>query len=160
MYTLSEMAAHFERAAMRCHAELEVLVETVAGTAEALAKGYIGKPQDTWEELHQPTIEGFRGDHGFWIRGKRERGFSESLGFEPLRGDTGELKDSIESGAVGLIGIVGSNSKVALWQEMGTPGAKRPIPPRPFLAKAMMEASEGAEEIAGALAVNLLNPST
>jgi hypothetical protein len=158
MYSLSEMASHFERAAMRCHGELEVLVGVVAETAEDLARSYIGKPQDNWEELHQPTIEGFRHEAGFWVRGKRVRGFAESLGFEPLKGDTGDLLESIESGASGLVGIVGSNSKVALWQEMGTPGARRPIPPRPFLSKAMMKAAEGAEELAGNVAFNLLQP--
>lgn len=56
---------------------------------------------------------------------------------------TGEMRSSIEASSEGLSAAVGSDSKVALYQEVGT----KHVPPRPFLALA---AHENVEKI-GAL---------
>ena len=56
--------------------------------------------------------------------------------------ETGELRDSIEWSADGLVGRVGSDSDVAVWQELGT---SRGIPPRSFL---MLSAVDQAPKIA------------
>ena len=139
MFTLEEVAAHFKSAAVRCAPELAMVVETVVSTAAIRARAMIGHPQDHWPALSGGTVEGFRHYSGRWISGKAERGFSGALGYEPLRGDSGDLERSIGSMAEGTVGEVGSTSKIAVYQEMGTPHAMYPIPPRPFLAKALEE---------------------
>jgi phage gpG-like protein len=56
---------------------------------------------------------------------RRHLGFSED---EPLL-RSGELRASIQYSVMGYAAVIGSNSDVAVWQEIGT----RRIPPRSFL---------------------------
>lgn len=157
MFTLGEVAEHFRMASLRCEGELSVIVATVVDTAAVLAKGYIGKPQEEWEPLHAATIEGFQHPTAGWIVGKADLGFT-GPDYQPLL-RSGQMGDSIESSTEELIGVVGSTDKVALYQEMGTALAEFPVPPRPFLAKGLMESVGMVEELAGMLAVSLLMPT-
>jgi hypothetical protein len=159
MITLMEAAAFYRESAARCEEELATVVVTVVERAEVLARNFIGHEQDgwpmAWEPLSTATTDGFRHELGFWVIGKEELGFG---GAESPLLRTGTLRDSIDSNAVGLFGEVGSNEKSALYNELGTPGALYPIPPRPFIAKGMMDASYDIEELAGAVAFGLLLP--
>lgn len=159
MITLFEAAAFFRASAARCEAELSFVVVEVIDDAAARARQYIGQPQSgwpmAWEPLSGATVDGFRHYSGRWIPGKAELGYGAYE--RPLLRE-GDMRDSIEVNALGLFGEVGSDSKIALWQEMGTPGAAYPIPPRPFLAKGMMDASYRIEELAGSVALDLLVP--
>lgn len=158
MITIEQAAAFFQAAAARVEPEMAEVVAVVTEVAAIKAKGYIGHPQDGWAPLSPRTVEGFRLPGGRWIVGKRQRGFDAGEGFEPLRGDTGRLADSIEAKTAGLIGIIGSDDKRALYQEYGT-GGDRPIPPRPFLSKGMLEAAgELYEPLAREVAYSVLVP--
>lgn len=155
MITLAQAAAHFLGAAARCEEELVGVVTTVTEVAAANARGFVGHEQDDWAPLSSATVEGFRHELGFWVMGKRELGYG---GYENPLERTGSLRDSIETEVDGLVGIVGSNQKAALYQEMGTAFARYPIPPRPFLAKGMMHAVEMTEELIGEVVLSLLIP--
>jgi HK97 gp10 family phage protein len=67
------------------------------------------------------------------------QGFSED---EPLL-RTGELRDSITVSAKGNEAVVGSDSDIALYQEVGTDK----IPPRPFLGPAGYDSKLGIGEL-------------
>jgi HK97 gp10 family phage protein len=109
---------------------------------EAEAKGYIGSYQEGWPKLAPSTIAE-----------------KTALGYAPpdnplLR--TGDMRDSIEhqteSTGDGALGIIGSNDEAAKFHEIGTSR----MPPRPFLALAMMRSEAPAAEIFGAFAVEIL----
>lgn len=159
MITLTEAAAYYRASAERCEAELSTIVVTVIERAGELARGYIGQQQNgwpmAWSPLSSATVEGFRHRRGFWVPGKESLGYG---GYDSPMLRTGNMRDSIETNVVELFGEVGSNDKKALFQEMGTPGADYPIPPRPFLAKGLMDASYQIEELAGEVAFDLLLP--
>lgn len=159
MMTLQEAAAFYAESAARCEAELSGIVVEVIERAGVLARSYIGKEQTGWPMAWAPlsggTVEGFRHWRGGWIPGKDELGYG---GYESPLLREGGLRDSIETNAIGLFGEVGSDKKEALWQELGTPGADYPIPPRPFLAKGLVEASATIEELSGEVIVSLLVP--
>ncbi len=159
MITLQEAAAFFMASAARCEAELTVVVATVVADAAERAKGFIGSPQTgwpmAWAELSSATVEGFRHPTAGWIPGKQELGYG---GYESPLLRTGDMRDSIEFNVMGLWGEVGSNDKKALYQELGTPGALFPTPPRPFLAKGMMDAAYTIEPLCEAVAASLLAP--
>ena len=106
------------------------------------AKEYLGHPQGddgefpAWKPLSRATEEGFRHKFGFWIPGK-----VTDLKYPP---DTPLLRDgglgrSIKSDADAHTMHVGSDDPIALWQELGTPGAIYPIEPRSFIGRAMFE---------------------
>jgi hypothetical protein len=132
----------FTEFASYLRAKIPVVGETqVAALTEAAirvqqkAKNEIGHYQDDWPELSSATLEGFHSQFTRWIPGKVELGYSPPD--NPLL-RTGELGESIGFRVVGLKATIGSPLEKALWQEMGTPGALYPIPPRPFLTKAIM----------------------
>lgn len=159
MLTLAEAAEFFFASAARVEEECAVVVATVIEDAAVRARGYIGQEQPGWPMAWAPlsggTVEGFRHHSGRWIPGKDELGFG---GYESPLLRTGNMRDSIEVNVVGIWGEVGSNDKKALYQEMGTPGADYPIPPRPFLAKGLMDASYQIEELVEAACASLLVP--
>lgn len=103
------------------------MTETSADFIKKDAQLQIGAYQDqigpykAWDQLADST----KAD-------RRSQGFPEN---EPLL-RTGELRDSIEVSREGGTAVIGSKSDIALWQECGTPDAKYPIPPRPFLGPA------------------------
>jgi HK97 gp10 family phage protein len=115
------------------------LLETAAKSIEKRAKEKIGEYQNeagqfvAWAELAESTKQ------------DRERqGYPDD---EPLL-RTGELRDSIEHKVIGLVAHVGSNSDVAVYQELGT----SKMPPRSFLGGA---AHEKAPEIVEMIGENL-----
>ena len=77
------------------------------------AKRELGQYQPGWPALKPETIA------------------RKATGDSPLL-ETGELRDSIERDVQPHVAYVGSNSKKAVWHELGTSR----IPPRPFLATA------------------------
>jgi phage gpG-like protein len=79
----------------------------------AEAKRVLGKGYDDWPELRPETIA------------HKMRGDSPLL-------ESGQMRDSIEWNSSGNEGHVGSNSDIAVFQELGTSR----IPPRSFLASA------------------------
>jgi hypothetical protein len=68
------------------------------------------------------------------------QGFPED---EPLL-RTGEMRDSVQVSARGDQAVVGSDSEIALWQEVGTDT----IPPRPFLGPAGYDSKLNIGEMA------------
>lgn len=157
MITLGQAAMHFERAAGRCEAELEAVVGVVVERAADLARGYIGHEQDGWKPLSTATVYGFYNElrHFRWQPGKLELGYG---GFESPELRTGQLTQSIGSDVDGLTGVVGSTDKVAVFQELGTSGARYEVPPRPFLMRGLVEATAGVDDLAAEVAVSLLVP--
>jgi phage gpG-like protein len=128
-FTLFGLAAHFvelgAEMAVETHHALEhaaVLVETEAKAEIGVYQGAAG-PFAAWQTLAP-----------FTQADRVAKGFSAN---DPLL-RTGELRDSIEH----TVGVneaeVGSNSDIALFQELGTRGGGRggPIPPRSFLGGA------------------------
>jgi hypothetical protein len=145
--TFGEYAAHLREAAAMTRPMLEAIVKETASACADQAKDYIGHQQQGWAPLAPSTVQQ-----------KRSLG-SRPPDYEPLL-RTGEMRDTIQGVGIGLTGIVGSSSKLALWQELGTPNAKHPIPPRPFLALAVHEMAIPMLEIeCGQLAVRLLKPA-
>jgi hypothetical protein len=69
--------------------------------------------------------------------------------------ETGEMRDSIEwsTSHDGLEGAVGSNSDIAVWQELGT----SKIPPRSFLARAAIEIEPKIHKMAARAVVSVLS---
>lgn len=125
--TLEEFAVFLRAAAEQVEPELRVALAATTVAAAESAKGYIGEyqaaagPVPAWPPLAESTVT------------QKIR-----LGYAPpdnplLR--TGEMRDSITTEIEGLVGAVGSDSKIALYQEMGT----SKMPPRPFLARAVWE---------------------
>lgn len=159
MLTIAEAASFFSSSAARVEAELSVVVEIVVADAARRARSFIGNLQTgwpmAWEPLSSGTIEGFRHRNGKWIPGKVELGYG---GYESPLLRTGDMRDSIETNVIGTWGEVGSNQKKALYQEMGTPGAEYPIPPRPFIAKGMMDAAYEIEPLIREVCLSLLVP--
>lgn len=159
MLTLAEAAEFFFASAARVEEEMNLVVATVIEDAAERARSYIGQPQTgwpmAWAPLSSATVEGFRHWQGFWIAGKQDLGYG---GYEAPLLRSGEMRDSIETNVVGTWGEVGSNEKKALYQEMGTPGADYPIPPRPFLAKGLMDASYTIEPMIEKVCITLLVP--
>lgn len=159
MLTLQEAADFFAASAARCEEELSGIVTAVVTDAAVRARGYIGNYQEGWlmgwERLSSATLYGFQHPSGGWIFGKEDLGYSPPD--NPLLRE-GDMRDSIEFRSEGMFGETGSDSKIALYQEMGTPGALYPIPPRPFIAKGMMEAAYELEPLAETVAMSLLVP--
>lgn len=155
MMSFRQFAEHMERAAEMVPEAIAGVVVEVTALAEARAKEMIGTYQPGWEPLSEATLEGFHHEYGFFIPGKIELGYAPPD--NPLL-RTGGMRDSITSEADGNTGIIGSDDKVMLWQEMGTPDAIYPIPPRPVLAKAMMDSVPDIERLSGEAMVRLLTP--
>lgn len=155
MISCGEYAAFLMASAGRLNAVMTEVTELVIVSAVDRARESIGKYQPGWERLSGATLEGFHHVNGKWIPGKIELGYSPPDNPLLRRGD---LRDSIEGEVDGPMGVVGSTSKVALYQEMGTPGAEYPIPPRPFLAKALLDTLPEAKALLEEAAVALLVP--
>lgn len=73
------------------------------------------------------------------------KGFSP---FEPLL-RTGDLRDSYSTGQEGHEAVIGSDSDIAVYQEVGTPT----IPPRPVLGPAAFEGKPKIGAVAAAIMV-------
>ena len=117
-------------------------LEKAAQIVEKEAKAEIGHYQDAagpfagWAELADST----KAD-------RAAKGFPEN---EPLL-RTGELRDSIShkvevTGPVSGKAVIGSDSDIAVYQELGT----KNIPPRSFLGGALVRKSHAVAELLGA----------
>jgi hypothetical protein len=154
--TLAEAAEFFCASAARLEPELSVVVETICTRGAVAARELIGHEQDGWPPLSGATVYGFRHPRAGWITGRLELGYG---GFESPLLRTGSMRDSVSFVASGLVGEVGSDDKRALFNELGTPSAEFPTPPRPFISKGLLEAVEtGYEELAVEVARSLLVP--
>lgn len=143
MMTFGEFAARLEQAAVKIDAELEVPTEAVMLLVEAQAREVIGTYNYGWKELAESTQ-----------KDRVSKGYTPD---EPLL-RTGDLAASIKhkaerSGAFfGAQGVVYSDSKIALYQELGT----KNIPPRSFLFGSLARAIPEMERIYGAFIVRAL----
>lgn len=117
----------------------ETGLEAAAALIEKTAKDEIGiyqeavGPFNDWVPLSGATLDGFYAEGIGYVPGKEELGYAPPD--NPLL-RTGELRDSYEHTVSGYEASIGSHSLIALWQEMGTPDARFPIPPRSILGGA------------------------
>jgi hypothetical protein len=141
MMSCAQFADRLGRAAVLARNELDIPTEALMVLVEAQAREAIGTYNYGWKPLALYTqID--RVAHGYPAD-------------EPLL-RTGELAASIKHKAElapgGAEGVVYSDDKIALFQEMGTIR----IPPRSFLYKSMWLSTIEAHRIFGAFAVKLL----
>lgn len=150
MLPLAELATHFRLAEARLKGgQLTLEVHKVLAKVAKDAEAMIGTERPEWAALAESTVEE-----------KTKLGYiGQVSGTDPLL-RTGELRGSIEADAERrgniIEGVVGSNSKVALYQEVGTSR----IPARPFLASAMIQSQHIMEESLGMFMVKVLTPGT
>jgi hypothetical protein len=118
MMTCTEFAQMLGRAATRAEAEINIPTEIVMASVATEAKAAIGTYEFGWPALAESTLKRKAAD-------------------TPLI-ETGDMRASVEWKAElapgGAEGLVYSNDKIALYQELGT---DRGIPPRSFLFKSM-----------------------
>lgn len=100
-------------------------------------QGYTG-PFNSWAPLAEATIAD-----------RVAKGFTPD---DPLL-RTGDLRDSIQVEAKGNEVIVGSDSDIAMYQELGT----EKIPPRPFLGPAAFDSKLNIGEMAAKTAIAWLS---
>lgn len=114
-----------------------------AEIVEKQAKSEIGNYQhavgsfDAWQELADSTKED-----------RLKKGFTEN---DPLLRD-GALRNSIKHEVHGLDAVIGSESEIALYQEIGT----NTIPPRSFLGTALENKQSQIVRLIGEHAVGAL----
>jgi Bacteriophage HK97-gp10, putative tail-component len=116
------------------HASGPKIVEEACKIIQKKAKAAIGKNDELWPQLAASTISD-KAKHGFPTP-------------KPLL-RTGELRDSIEYTVHGLEGEVGSNSPIAVFQELGTSR----IPPRSFLVSSAIASEDKIHRMAAATTV-------
>lgn len=110
------------------------IVKKACEIVQARAKKTIGTDQELWAPLAASTIAD-----------KQQHGFPTP---KPLL-RTGEMRDSIEFQVDGLQGCVGSNSEIAVFQELGT----SKIPPRSFLRSAAIASEDRIHRMAVAATI-------
>jgi phage gpG-like protein len=108
------------------HEAQEIIGETDVGALGPFA---------AWAPLSSATMEGFIHPLAGYIPGKIELGYTGQKSEQDALLRTGALRDSINFISDAHEAIVGSPMPEALWQEMGTPNARYPIPPRSFLGR-------------------------
>ncbi len=146
MFTLAEWVASLQMQAARTRGdETTREVERTLGHLAESAQDLIGRENSGWQELAESTVEG-----------KQRLGYTgQRSATDPLL-RTGVLESSISAGAsrngLTIKGVIGSDDEVAIYQEMGTSR----IPPRPFLAKALIEGQQVIEEAGGQYLVRVL----
>jgi hypothetical protein len=114
------------------------IVEEACKIIQRKAKAAIGKEHELWAPLAASTIAD-KAAHGFKTPAPLLR--------------TGEMRDSIEYVVHGNEGAVGSNSEIAVYQELGTSH----IPPRSFLVSSAIASEDRIHRMAGAAAVAALS---
>lgn len=141
--SLTDLIAHLATLEVAQHAADHAALEKCARVVEKRAKDKIGEYQQeagpfaAWAELADAT-KADRSRHGY----------PED---DPLL-RTGGLRDSIEHTVQDSVAQVGSNSDIAVYQELGTAH----IPPRSFLGGAMAEKLDDVKKIIGESAVAAL----
>lgn len=137
-FSLAEFAAHLLTVKEDMKLAEDIIVVRGCKMIRRKARSYMGHEQDWWPPLKEETIE------------------RKAKGNTPLL-ETGDLKRSIEitapvhEGGV-TVGYVGSNSMVAVYQELGTTR----IPPRSFLGAASMQCEHKIHEMAAETTVATL----
>lgn len=139
--TLDGFAELLSRLAVAEPVALHAGLERVAEHIEHEAKAEIGHyqrsnmgPMTPWTELADST----KAD-------RVSQGYPEN---EPLLRD-GDLRDSISHEVGALEAVIGSDSDIAVYQELGT----EHIPPRPFLGTAAHRSRKQVAGLTGAAAV-------
>lgn len=147
LMTPAQTARHLALAAFECRNMLDVPMEALMEIAKHEAQSMIGHLQPNWPPLAQATEDE-----------KVALGYNAG---EPLLREA-VLRDSIKADARlspgGCVGVVGSDDKVALYQEMGSYNARTggSNPARPFLAPALIKSEVSAERIFGEFLVKIL----
>ena len=153
---LLELATKLGEAALVQHESDRNALEKAAVIVEKRAKAKIGEYQDQagpfvgWAELAESTLNGGYAN-GFRYPGKIELGYATEDEHNPLL-RTGAMRDSIEHVVADGEAQVGSNSDIAVYQELGT----EKIPPRSFLGGAAAESVDEIITIVGEHAVTAL----
>jgi hypothetical protein len=154
-----QFADMLERGAAESPAAASAALKLTLDAVTVEARAAFGHELPEWAPLSQATLQGFRHPRGFYIPGKIELGYvGHKSATDPLL-RTGATRDSIENTVGGLEGVVGSPSKIALFQELGTHNAETgDIPPRPTIGLAASRSAPIAEIFFGQAAVRLLSP--
>src|ERR1035437_9761524 len=114
------------------------IIERACQIIQKKAKAARGKNHEMWPPLAESTIAD-KARHGFPTP-------------KPLL-RTGAMRDSIEYEVHGNEGAVGSNSEIAVYQELGTSH----IPPRSFLVSSAIASEARIHRMAGGAAVAALS---
>src|SRR5258707_5515565 len=109
------------------------VIERACQIIQKKAKATIGHEHDAWPPLAPSTL-------------------AKKSANTPLL-ETGAMRDSIEYTVSGLQGWVGSDSPIAVYQELGTSR----IPPRSFLVSAAISSEDKIHRMVGASAVAALS---
>lgn len=132
------LARTLERCVIKMEVELAGAMEASAVLVEAAAKAEIGHyqrddmgPFKPWDELKKETKQG-----------RVRQGWTAN---DPLL-RSGEMRDSIEHTSSKKSFVVGSNSPLMVYQELGT---SRGIPPRPVLSLALYRSTPAILKIIG-----------
>jgi phage gpG-like protein len=153
---LLELVAKLGEIALVQHEMEHKALEKAAVLVEKRAKKKIGEYQEQagpfvgWAELSENTLHGGYAN-GFRYPGKIELGYATDEEHNPLL-RTGDMRDSIEHVVADGEAQVGSNSDIAVYQELGT----TTIPPRSFLGGAAVESLDEIITIVGEDAVAAL----
>ncbi len=141
--SITAFVEHLATVAVGVRVAEHAVLEKAARAVERRAKEKIGEYQEqagpfiAWPELAEST----KAD-------RLQQGFTEN---DPLL-RTGEMRDSIEHQVEGSVAEIGSNSDIAVYQELGT----EHIPPRSFLGGAMAEKVPEIREMIGGAVVAAL----
>ena len=138
-FTLLGFVAHLKNIEHDYHKVGPRIIEQACQMVAAAARRAIGREHEMWPALAPATIAD-----------RVKKGFAAN---EPLL-RTGQLRDSIQwtTSANGLEGAVGSNSPIAVYQELGTSR----IPPRSFLVSSAISMEEKIHRMAGRAVVAVL----
>ncbi len=120
------------------HAAGPLIIKRACEIVERKAKSAIGREHELWPDLKPATIQE-----------KARAGYPTP---KPLL-RTGELRDSISHVASGNEGAVGSNSLIAVYQELGT----KHIPPRSFLVSSAISSEDRIRRMAAAATMAALS---
>jgi len=138
-FSLLGFIAHLENVEHNIHEIGPRIIRKACEMVAAQARSAIGQQHEMWPALAPATIED-----------RVRKGFAAN---EPLL-RTGAMRDSIQwkTSADGLIGMIGSDSPVAVAQELGT--AK--IPPRSFLVSSAISMEPKIHAMAARAAIAVL----
>lgn len=119
--------------ALEAHRGLKEVAEAITITAKGEIGAYqqaIG-PFPAWAQLAESTMAD-----------RVAKGYTPD---DPLLRD-GKMRDSVSNEVASLEAVVGSDSDIAVYQELGTDK----IPPRPFLGPAVIHSHEVIKRVLGA----------
>lgn len=135
---LSEFERFLTNVISREKVHNEATLSVAATYIEEEAKRKFGIKQDPvgpfngWKDLAEATQED-----------RIQKGYEPN---NPLY-RTGDLMNSIHHKVEGNEAVVGSDDERMVWQELGTPDAKHPIPPRPVLGPAAFQSKAKVQKL-------------